>query len=98
MIVVRDVFKAKYGKGGELVNLFKEANEKYPAFNLDRILTDASGPFFTVITERTEESLSAWEKGRETVFSDPRFGDWFARMMPLVDSGSREFYNVEKIG
>ena len=95
MIVIRDVFRAKYGKGGELVKLFKEANEKYPAFNLDRILTDASGPFFTVITERKEESLTTWEKGRETIFSDPGFGDWFAKMMPLVESGSREFYNVE---
>jgi len=28
MIVVRDVFQAKYGKGGDLAALFKESQEK----------------------------------------------------------------------
>ena len=51
MILVRDVFQAKYGRGGELVALFKEAGEKWPAEYAVRILTDASGPFFTVVTE-----------------------------------------------
>jgi hypothetical protein len=27
MIVIRDVFQAKYGKGGELVQLFKEVRQ-----------------------------------------------------------------------
>jgi len=95
MIIVRDVFKAKYGRGGELVAILKEAMKEYSALKFDRILTDASGPFFTVVTERTVESLSAWEKERDALFSDPGFGAWFAKMMPLVDSGSREFYNIE---
>jgi hypothetical protein len=24
----------------------------------------------------------------------PWMGEWFSRMMPLVESGSREFYNI----
>jgi hypothetical protein len=31
MILVRDVFQAKYGKGGELVALFKEVRQQWPA-------------------------------------------------------------------
>ena len=31
MIIVRDVFQAKYGKGADLVALFKEAREQWPA-------------------------------------------------------------------
>ncbi len=62
MILVRDVFQAKYGKGGELVALFKEIRQQWPAQSVDRILTDASGPFFTVVTETTVESLAAWGK------------------------------------
>jgi len=27
-------------------------------------------------------------------FAMPEFGDWFARMMPLVETGRREFYNI----
>ena len=95
MILVRDVFQAKYGKGGELVALFKEAQQKWVAKFAGRLLTDVSGPFFMVVTETEVESLAEWEKHMATVFSLPEFGDWFSRMMPLVESGRREFYNIE---
>ncbi len=94
MIVVRDVFQAKYGKGGELVELFKEANQLWPREYGTRILTDASGPFFTVVTETEVESLAEWERLAAEIFTLPNFGDWFSRMVGLVESGRREFYNV----
>ena len=59
-----------------------------------RILTDASGPFFTVVTELEVESFAVWQQFMAEEFAMPEFGDWFARMMPLVESGRREFYNV----
>lgn len=97
MMLVRDVFQAKYGKGGELVALFKEARQKWPAMQQygSRILTDASGPFFTVVTETEVASLAEWERVIAEVFSVPEFGDWFGRMQPLVESGRREFYTIE---
>lgn len=95
MILVRDVFQAKYGKGGELVALFKEAQQKWAGGYGGRILTDVSGPFFTVVTETEVESLTAWEHEISKVFSLPEFGDWFGRMEALVESGRREFYNIE---
>jgi hypothetical protein len=96
MILVRDVFQAKYGKGGELVALFKEAREALgPMVAGHRILTDASGTFFTVVTETQVESLAEWESRLVEMFARPEFGDWFARMVPLVESGCREFYNIE---
>jgi hypothetical protein len=95
MMIVRGVFEAKYGKGGDLVALFKEAREKWPEQYADRILTDASGSFFTVVVETNVESLAEWERRSAKFFAQPEFGDWFARMTPLVRSGSREFYNIE---
>ena len=95
MIVVRDVFQARYGKGGELVTLLKEAQQKWSQGYAHRILTDASGPFFTVVTETELADWAAWQKRREEVLGHPDFGSWFARMTPLVDSGRREFYNLE---
>jgi hypothetical protein len=96
MILVRDVFQAKYGKGGELVALFKEAREALgPMVAGHRILTDASGPFFTVVTETEVESLAEWERNVAEMFARAEFGDWFARMVPLVESGRREFYSIE---
>jgi hypothetical protein len=96
MILMRDVFQAKYGKGGELAALFKEAREKWPAVYAPRILTDLSGSFFTVVTETEVENLAAVEQLMADVFALPDFGDWFARMEPLVESGRREFYNIEE--
>ena len=65
MLVARQVFRARYGRGDDLVALFKEFNtrmqeegEPTPRF---RILTDASGPFFTVVTEVEVENFAAWE-------------------------------------
>jgi len=92
MLVVRDVFQAKYGRGDELVALFKEARQKYPEFakHHARVLTDASGPFFMVIQELQVENLADWEKMRDSIFQQPDFASWFARMIPLVESGRRE--------
>jgi hypothetical protein len=95
MMLVRDVFQAKYGKGNELVALFKEGYRTWGEKINTRILSDASGSFFTVITEMEIEKFSAWEKSLSDILSHPDFGDWFARMEPLVVSGSREFYNIE---
>ena len=98
MLVARQVFQAKYGRGDELVALFQELNarmrevdETGPRF---RILTDATGRFFTVVTETEVESLTEWETTFRTSMGQPWMGEWFSRMMPLVESGSREFYSV----
>ena len=95
-IVVRNVFQAKYGRGDELVNLFKEANERWgDNFGANgRILTDLSGRFFTVVVEEEAESLGEWERLRAEGFANPEFGAWFERMIPLVESGTQEFYTL----
>jgi hypothetical protein len=94
MIVVRDVFQAKYGKTNDLVELFLEAKRSFPEIGYSRILTDASGPFFTVIAEVEVDSLGVWEQRLSDVFSHPEFPTWFRRMEDLVVSGRREFYNI----
>lgn len=94
MIVVRNVFQAKYGKGDELVQLIKESQAIWPNEFKYRIMTDLSGQFFTVVTETDYESFSDFEDNARKLFSDDRFAAWFERMMPLVESGRREFYNL----
>lgn len=94
MIVVRSVFQAKYGKGDELVQLMKESDTIWPSERKYRMMTDLSGQFFRVITEADYESISAWEADIQKYFGDDRFAAWFERMMPLVESGTREFYNL----
>jgi hypothetical protein len=93
MIVVRDVFQAKYGQGDQLVRLMKELEEKFGIGQ--RIYTDMSGPFFTVVTESEVESVDAWESMLQEAFADSAWQDWFSEMAPLVESGRREFYRLE---
>ena len=95
MIIVRDVFQAKYGKGGELVALMKEVQDMVPEAKSARLMTDLSGSFFTVVNEFEFASLGDWERFSDQLFSRPEFGAWFSRMQPLVESGRREFYRVE---
>ncbi len=101
MLLVRQVFQAKYGRGDELVALFKETRERFQASGTAeadarswRLLTDASGPFFTVVTEFEVESFAAWERMFQEMMAQPDMGEWFGRMVDVVESGSREFYNI----
>jgi hypothetical protein len=97
-IIVRDVFQAKYGKGGELVQHFETLTPLAAKAGVPmegKILTDASGEFFTVVTEREYKSLADWESSFRKTMGVPEFGKWFAKMVPLVENGRREFYNVE---
>jgi hypothetical protein len=94
MMIVRDILQAKYGKGGDLVALFKEA-QKWPQKYGQRILTDASGQFFTVVVETEADSLGDWERRFNAILAQPEFGGWFTSTMTLIDTGRREFYNIE---
>ena len=98
MLVARQVFQAKYGRGDELVALFQEFNTRMQdggeTASRFRILTDVTGPFFTVVTEVEVESLAAWEGGFREAMNQPWMEEWFGRMMPLVETGRREFYTL----
>jgi hypothetical protein len=97
MIIERMVFQAKYGRGDELVAIFKEVGQSMSSGSdrKMRLLTDRSGPFFTMVAEIEWESLAEWEKAFAEEFNDPADQDLMARTIPLVESGRREFYHVE---
>lgn len=96
MILVRQTFQAKYGRGDELVQLFREfhQNAAVPNRETARILTDASGPFFQVITEYTVEDFGTWETAFANLMSGPEMPAWFARMTEVTEGGRRDFYNI----
>ena len=96
MIVVREVFQAKYGKGDDLVTLCEEESAMWTEATgcSARLLTDVSGTFFTVVWETEVESLARWEEALTSTLGRAEFAEWFERMVPLVDSGRRDFYTV----
>ena len=83
MIVVRYVFQAKFGRGDEMVQAYKAASEQLStqatAVRRARLLTDLTGPFFTVVNELEFDSLADWETYRGQIFSNPVFQQMMAQ-------------------
>ncbi len=98
MILTRTTLQAKYGQGGAVVSLLKEIQPLMinAGSGAHRILTDGSGRFFTVTQEIEFDSLASYEEVMAKAFSDPAFGPLFERMTAMVDSGGREFLNIEE--
>ena len=99
MIVIRNVFRLKFGKAKEAVALFKEGNaiQKRHGAGKDfqiRLLTDVTGQFYTVVLEITAPSLSAFEAGAPQMMGDKDWQANYQKIAALVESGYREIFSV----
>jgi hypothetical protein len=98
MIVVRNVFRIKFGKAKEAVELWKEGaaiNERLGyAREKARLLTDVAGPFYTLVYESSHESLADWESTGRKAMADPDWRSWYAKVVPLLEDGHREIFRV----
>ena len=100
MILVRNIFRCKFGKGGELAQLIQETRGHWgPVGRLPtRVLTDLSGPFDTVITETVIESIDEYNLLLKERFADADVARMLAPMADLVESGWREYFTIEAEG
>jgi hypothetical protein len=99
MIQSRTVYQAKFGKIDQAVELFTRLPRILPP-DMTRdvhyhLLTDISGPMYTLVEEMMIPSLAAWEPAREQLFSHPEFAEWFKGFQQYLDGGRHEFYTVE---
>ena len=97
MIVIRNVFRLKFGKAKEAVALVKEAvaiQKRAGAGFTARVLTDVTGPFYTVVLELSVPSVSAWESEAPKFMADKDFQANYQKMVPLVESGYREIFSI----
>ena len=101
MIVIRNVFRLKFGKAREAVALFKEgiAIQKRvgAGAGLDfstRLLTDITGPFYTVVLELTVPNLAAFEGAAPQLLGDKDWQANYQKIGSLVESGSREIFTL----
>ncbi len=103
MITERISFRAGYGKGDELVALFKEqANGLFsnPLILAARLYTDLTGPMFSVIVESDfadMEAFTAFMKQDMAEYGTKDFQQWFSRMMAVTEGGERQLLNSEKL-
>ena len=99
MVVVRNVFRLKFGKTREAVALVKEglAIQQKVLSGVEfstRLLTDVTGPFYTLVLELTVPSLSAFETNAPRMFADKDWQANYQKLAPLVESGYREVFTV----
>jgi hypothetical protein len=99
MVVIRNVFRLKFGKAREAVALFKQgiAIQKRVGAGMDfptRLLTDVTGPFYTVVFEITVPNLAAFEASAPRLMGDKDWQANYQQIAPLVESGSREIFTL----
>ena len=99
MIVVRNIFRLKFGQSKKATELWKEAieiNKKLGYGGKDtRLLTDLAGAsYYTIVLETTHESLAEFEKASKQVTSSAEWRKVYEQIVPLVEEGRREIYSV----
>jgi hypothetical protein len=97
MVVIRNVFRLKFGKAREAVALFKEGIAIQKRVGLDfstRLLTDVTGPFYTVVLEITAPNLAAFEAAAPRLMGDKDWQANYQKIGSLVESGSREIFTL----
>ena len=100
MILVRNVFQLKFGTMREAVALWQEGMDiarRAGAGRDLRLLTDITGRFYTLVLEETFDSLAQMEQ-HFTGMQQDEWRTWYARFTPLVESGTREMYNIVGTG
>ena len=99
MVIIRNVFQLKFGKAREAVALFKEgiaiqkrvgAGQEFSS----RLMTDVTGPFYTVVFEITVPSLAAFEGAAPQLMGDKDWQANYQKITPLVESGYREIFTL----
>jgi hypothetical protein len=96
MILVRDVFRIKFGKMREALAVWKQIEPMFDSAAKavkHRLLTDLVGPYYTLVLEMTFESLAEWENFGKTSMTD----EWrkkYQEAVALTESGYREIFNI----
>ena len=97
MILVRDVFRVKFGKMKDAVSGLKEGAAAFKNIGIDfpvRALTDLTGPYYTLVLEMTMPDLATWEKQMQEGFNAPEWQAWYAKFAPYLEDGHREVYTI----
>jgi hypothetical protein len=101
MIVVRNVFRLKFGMAREMKEQWANWKQLAPAagaMRSYRVLTDFTGPSYSFILETEFDDLASYESGQKELFDNPAWRTFYSKVTPLVESGYREIYTVVDAG
>jgi hypothetical protein len=96
MIIVRNSFQVKFGRMKEAVALMKEnlARARSAGHLAGRLMTDVTGPFYTLVLELEYENLADADKRQGEVMKLPGWQETYQKFSAVVDSGRREIFSV----
>jgi hypothetical protein len=98
MVVERNEFRLKFGASAVALNLWKDYLNVVQ--NEDkkirvRILTDISGPAYTLIVEQIHETFSEAEPTRCRLVQRSDWKAFYQKFIPLCDHSHRTFYKQQ---
>jgi hypothetical protein len=97
MILVRNVFRLKFGKAKDALALWREGRqiaERTGAGDNMRAMTDLVGPFYTLVMEEQYPSLAEMEREMQSEMGAEEWKGWYQKFVPLCESGYREIFTL----
>ncbi|HEY3172246.1 MAG TPA: hypothetical protein VGK86_06655 [Thermoanaerobaculia bacterium] len=97
MIVVRNVFRLKFGKAKDALSVWKEGREiakRAGVSGTTRVMTDLAAPFYTLVMENEFASLAEWESESKRMTQQSEWHNWYQKFLPLAESGYREIFTL----
>lgn len=101
MIVNRTAFKLKFGQAKPAIAIWKEIMDagtgdapivKPPM----RLLTDQSGPNYTLVVELNMRGFQEWEADSHFWSSNPRIRELYPQFIPLCESSTTDLFHLEQ--
>jgi len=98
MILVRDIFRLKFGKAREVKALMEESKKLMGAEELknSRLLFDLVGPSYTMVLEFTYANLAAFEESMSKSMGQDEWRAWYQKFIPLIESSHREIFTIQQ--
>ena len=98
MIIERTEFKIKFGKMKEALAIWKEIFEQFKDAKDKpkvRILTDLTGPSYTLILEMSLRSFQDIGFKNYQWMTNEKAVELYKQVVPLCESASRTLYTIE---
>jgi hypothetical protein len=99
MIIERNEFRLKFGKAREAISLWcsiieasKEWGDKSPRM---RLLTDISGPAYTLVVEMFLKDLTEINPKNYFWVTHQKFQDLYQQFVPLCEYSERTYFRIE---
>ena len=98
MLLIRDVFRLKYGQARPALAAFKETRDLMKRAGMtvpSRVMTDLVGPAYTLVFEIKVADLATFEaETKKGMGNEELRTAYHQKFTPLVESGYREIFTI----